>query len=210
MSFLKFQSFGKKSIAVGLFLSLFLLFPSEAKAQYVDLVQSVKEYVADPLAWAVANKVIEGVTAQTVNWINSGFQGNPAYVTNPGQFFLNVADNQASNFLSSTALNQLCSPFKAQVRLALVRNYLRDNQNFSCTLSKISNNYDQFINDFNQGGWDGWFEMTQNDQSNPYGAYLQTQNALATNIGNAQENYKDQLNWGRGFLSFEKCKSGTE
>ncbi len=190
----------------------FLVIPLQAHAQYFDVVQATKELVADPIAWIAADQIIKGITAQTVNWINSGFQGNPAYVTDPGQFFLNVADNTAGQYLStnSAAMNALCSPFRAQVRLALVKNYLSQNQVYACNLTTIKNNYEQFTRDFDQGGWSGWFEVTQNNQNNPYGSYLDNQNQLSIQIGNAQNKYSKQLDWGRGILSWEKCPAGHE
>ncbi len=166
-----------------------------------------KEYGLDAAAWFAANLVIKKMAAQTVNWINSGFKGNPAYVTDPNQFFLDIGDDAVSNFISrNPALNNLCSPFKAEVRLALVKNYLSDEGgNYSCTLSKIKDNYDQFMGDFTQGGWDGWFEITQNDQNNPQGAYLNARDQMYIQIGNQQNKYQKQIDLGNGFLSYEKC-----
>ncbi len=171
-----------------------------------------KEFGLDAVAWFAANLIIKKMVASTVNWINNGFKGNPAYVTDPSQFFLDVGDETASYILSNTNLNQLCTPFRAQVRLALVKNYLSEtsNQSYSCSLDLLKNNYDAFINDFDQGGWDGWFELTQNSQNNPYGAYMNAQNQLSIEIGNTQNKYQQQLAQGRGFLSLERCKPGTE
>lgn len=173
-------------------------------------LEKVKHYVLDPLAWAVAKRMINRLTVQTVNWINSGFQGNPAYLTEPGQFFLNVGDDVASKFLSETSLSQLCTPFKAEVRLALLKNYLStdSSENYSCRLDILKNNYDQFTQDFSVGGWDGWFEVTQNSQNNPYGVYIDTQNQLAKKIGESVQKYQKQLDYGDGFFSFEVCPQG--
>lgn len=202
-----------KKLFVAFFITLTLVSISPSKVQAADggagWTLVAKEYGIDGLAWFAANRILKKITAQTVNWINNGFQGNPAYVQDPGQFFLDIGDSTASKFLSGSSLNQLCSPFKAQVRLALVKNYLDDTDaNFSCSLSILKNNYDQFTQDFSVGGWDGWFEMTQNSQNNPYGSYLAAQNALNINLGNQQAKYQDQLRWGSGFLSFEKCPDG--
>lgn len=187
-------------------LSLIILFPQKTQAQYVDIAANVREYVVDPTFYALGTVALQKLTAQTVNWINSGFKGNPAYVTDPGQFFLDVGDQTASYFLSTNGvLNNLCSPFRAQVRLALVKNHLDDTQDFSCTLGTLEQNYNAFTNDFSQGGWDSWFNVSQNNQNNPYGSYLEAKNQLAYEIGTAKQNKRDQLQQGNGFLSFEKC-----
>jgi len=175
-------------------------------------VQYTKNFILDGLANAVAKQIIRGITAQTVNWINTGFKGNPAYITNPDQFFLNVGDNVAAQFLSqSSVLSQLCSPFSAKVRLALVTRYLTDtNKNYTCTIDKVVQNYDNFTNDFSQGGWTGWLSMTQSSQNNPYGAYLTAQDSLRIDIGNQKTKFSEQIKTNQGFLSFQKCvKHGT-
>jgi hypothetical protein len=46
----------------------------------------IKETVADGIAWAVAKLVVREMTTSIVNWINSGFKGNPAFVTDLGGF----------------------------------------------------------------------------------------------------------------------------
>jgi hypothetical protein len=169
-----------------------------------------KEFVGDAILSFIVKSIIRQLTAQTVNWINSGFKGNPAFLTDPNQFFLNIGDNVVSKFLSENGtLNQLCSPFKAQVRIALVKNYLNDQNNYSCTIDRVLQNanstYDQFVNDFSRGGWDAWFSMTQNSQNNPIGAYIEARNEMELQVSLGKYKYNQQLDWGKGFLSYEKC-----
>ena len=84
----------------------------------------VKETLLDGVAWFAAKLIVQKLTAETVNWINSGFQGNPAFVTDPGQFFLDVGMmSYRESYQTNGFTNSLCSPFKIQVRLALVKNY---------------------------------------------------------------------------------------
>lgn len=173
----------------------------------LNMGQYIKTFIGDPLAVAIARGIIRQLTAQTVNWINSGFRGNPAFVTNPDQFFLNTADNVAARFLSTnSALNQLCGPFKASVRLALAKSYLNQTmENYACSLGTLEQNFDNFTRDFSQGGWDGWFAMTQNNLNNPYGAFLTAQQNLDTQISAQFGKKQKELDWGRGFLSWNKC-----
>lgn len=232
MSFLFYNKQIRKSLLIFIFVSIvFSSIPEKTNAQWVTFdvptevssvggtvaggttaMKSVKDiatYIADKFARAFTRAAIRGLTQSTVNWINNGFKGNPSFVTDPGQFFLDVADTSASQMLSETSLNKLCTPFKAQVRLALVKNYLQDNNNYSCTLSTLKNNYEAFTQDFSQGGWEGWFEMTQTSGGNPYSAYFAAQNQLAIQVGNQQIKYQKQMDLGTGFLNFEKCKPGT-
>ncbi|TSC70557.1 MAG: Uncharacterized protein CEO12_278 [Parcubacteria group bacterium Gr01-1014_46] len=184
--------------------------PNKTYAVYTDVANTLKEYGLDSVAYMVAKTVTRKLTTKTVNWINSGFKGNPGYIQNPDQFFLDVGDDLASQFLSQAGVNKLCSPFKAQVRLALVKNYIDDSKNYSCTLSILKNNYDAFTRDFSQGGWEGWFEVSQNSQNNPYGAYLDTKNELSIRIGTEREQKQKQIDLSGGFLNLQRCPKGME
>ncbi len=197
-----------KKIALSFLIALVLLtsFPQKANAQYVDVGNAIKEYVADTLAYQFENLVVKKITSQTVTWINSGFEGKPAFIENPDEFFLNLADDTAGDFFAKKNLDGLCTPFKAQVRLTLVKNYLsNDSRNYACNLSKLKDNYDQFMQDFSKGGWEGWFEVTQNDANNPFGAYFQAQTNLSRKQEVKKTKYNKQLEYGSGILSLEKC-----
>ncbi|MFZ2694010.1 MAG: immunoglobulin-like domain-containing protein [Minisyncoccia bacterium] len=174
----------------------------------IQLAKSFAMFAANTLAWRYAKSLVQDITGSTVNWINSGFEGNPAYITDPSQFFLDIADDTAGEFLSGTRLNVLCTPFRGPVRLALLNSYLRNtnNQQYACTLSKILNNYDAFTNDFSVGGWDGWFEVTQSTGGNPYYVALSTQNEMLDKVASEQTIYKEQSTQSGGFLSMEKCR----
>lgn len=95
----------------------------------------VKDTGLDAIAWQVGRSILKGITAQTVNWINSGFKGKPAFLTNPEKFFQNQADLQLERILGND-LNLLCQPFAIQVRLALVKTYLQEARPPANALSK--------------------------------------------------------------------------
>lgn len=170
----------------------------------------LKDFALDTVAWTAANMVIERLTASTVNWINSGFQGSPAYITDPERYFLDLGDKVAGDFImNDPRLSQLCGPISARVRIALTTNYLGERP-WSCTLSQVGNNLENFMNDFSQGGWDNFFEITQKQQNNPIGAYLQAQNELNIQLASRSESAKMQLGWGTGFLSKKVCARYSE
>ncbi|MCX6703353.1 MAG: hypothetical protein NTV02_01520 [Candidatus Zambryskibacteria bacterium] len=171
----------------------------------------MKTYVLDTVATAFARAILRKLTAQTVNWINTGFQGNPAFVTDPGQFFQDVGDRTAAEYFlgPGSKLNVLCSAFRPQVRLALVKNYLQEDQfNSQCTFSRIGANFENFTKDFSKGGWDAWLTMTQENQNNPYGAYVDASKQLSLRVGIENTKYDKQLLQGKGFLSYEVCPPG--
>ena len=102
-----------------------------------------KEFVLDGLAVALTKQIIRQLTASIVNWINSGFEGSPSFISDPGSFFLDVADQVTGAFLAKVGgpLTQLCSPFSIDIRLALAFKY-RPNipKRYTCTLNTIIKN----------------------------------------------------------------------
>ncbi len=169
-----------------------------------------KEFGFDQVAWAVARAAVQSITQSIINWINSGFQGSPAFVQDLEQHLLNIADQTAGNFIyNDPALNFLCSPFQLDVKIALATAY-RESQNFAeeaqCTLTDVTNNVDGFINgSFQEGGWSSWFELTQNPVNTPTGAYLAAETEMYARIVDEQGQAIEELSWGDGFLSFKVC-----
>lgn len=166
-------------------------------------------YTIPGLTWdligiTIAKIALEQILQATTDWINSGFEGNPAYATDPAQFFTNIADGIAGDFIAGSDLAFLCSPFQIRVRLAL-QQYHTQRRQFQCTLTQVVGNIDAFYNDFSKGGWKGWFSMTQNNTNNPYGAYLEAQIELDSRIASAIGIQDKQLSWNSGFISWAEC-----
>ena len=171
----------------------------------------VKEYGLDGVFFALANLIIQRISASTVNWINSGFKGSPAYVVDPGAYFKDIGDKVAGQFIySNPNLNFLCSPISMRIKLALAQNYSQQNINWQCSLTDVYGNMEDFINDFERGGWTKFFQLTQERQNNPIGAYLQAEGELARRVAAAVGEKDKELSWGAGFMSFKKCPAGRE
>ena len=165
--------------------------------------KSAKDFL-DFGARIVAQIAIQQIINSTVDWANNGFEGNPAYATDPKQYFSNIADGVAGEFILGSDLDFLCSPFRTQIRLALSKQ-LTERRQFQCTFTGVLGNLDGFYGDFNQGGWDAWFSMTQNSANNPYGAYLEAKIELDSRVAEAVGLQDKQLGWNSGFISWSEC-----
>src|SRR3989344_3615813 len=172
-----------------------------------DKKNNQKERTLDSIWMLMAKTTIRQITTSTVNWINNGFQGGPAYVTDVRGFLLDLVDAQTANFIEGTALELLCSPWRMDIKIALSLPSAGFREDVRCTLSDIVANIDDFINgDFSQGGWAGWIELTT--QNNPYRDYLRSASELNARIEQAQGEEMKLLDWGNGFLSYKKCEEG--
>ncbi len=102
------------------------------------------------IAKIAARKLISTITRATVEWINSGFEGNPAYVADIDRFLTGpggVGDQVVGQFFAdSKNLAFLCDPFKIQVKLALQLSYGYGLEGIGCTLTQISRNINNAAN----------------------------------------------------------------
>ncbi len=175
----------------------------------------LKNFKLDRLATMIAKQLLHQMTISVVTWINSGFNGSPAFLTNPQAFFLDSADQVTGEFLASGGLSSLCSPFSLNVRLSLALSQTSlMSQRYRCTLGGIVANANGTINgfvsgDFSQGGWPAFISMTTEPQNNPYGAFLYAQSDLNARISARHNAITADLQLGKGFMSWQSCKDVT-
>lgn len=174
-----------------------------------------KEFILDGILKASMQVVISNLTNSIVTWINSGFQGNPAFIDDPAGYFTDVGDQVAGNFIAGTELGFLCQPFQLDIRVALAINYSSSfTQRNYCRLSDTINNTENFAKftsgDFSQGGWNTWFEVTQNPSNNPIGAQFIAQTEMTKRIFDELNIKEEELSWGNGFLSYRDCLESDE
>ncbi len=117
----------------------------------VQAANTAKNAAKEPITFVgcltnVIGKVaLQQITISVVNWINSGFNGQPSFVTNYQQFFTNVADLSAGQFIQGSGLAFLCSPFQAQIKIAIAQSYANKGAQ-SCSLTGIIKNVTNFMN----------------------------------------------------------------
>lgn len=206
-------------------------FPKKAEAFIVidptNLVQNtvsavasaadhVKDYVLDTLVWQVGNIAIQSMTKSLVNWINSGFQGSPAFVTDLRGNLRGVGDAVARQFFTELAMQDIATtPFQDKVLDAVRLGYYLHTSPESYytknpyTLNQVSANDKAFLNgDFSQGGFNAWFATVMNPQNNPYGAQMALNSTLTNIVGGATGDRQQEISWNRGFLSWRgECKA---
>jgi hypothetical protein len=173
-----------------------------------------KENIWDAIGYCLINGLITYFSQATINWINGGFEGSPAFVQNPTQLLKDIADQEAGGLIQELGGGFLCGDFKPQVQIALLENYTQGNSAYrrrsQCTLSQVVKNVEAFKQDFNQGGWKGWFSLTQVPQNNSVGAYLMAEQELRTRVNKSQTRTSTELDWNSGFLSFKKCQTDAK
>ena len=172
------------------------------------------------IAWALAKVAIQSITKSTVNWINSGYQGSPAFVTDISKSLRQTGDAFANQFVNQLVTQEsLQSPFINQVAQAVgAAYYLDTNKNaiawqLKYTLNTVTANDRAFINgeNFHEGGFNAWMAMTQNPANNPFGANFIAGERMSQQVAAAANNKLKELDFGKGFLSWKgDCQASNQ
>ncbi len=173
----------------------------------------------DSMAYCIVNSLVEYVANSTIAWANTGFNGSPSFISNTDNFFENIADTEAGNFINSLAGTvtgggvNLCSKLNVSIQLGLSNYYSKSAKidKSSCTLTKIVKNVDSFMDgNFEEGGWTGWFSMTQNASNNRIGATILATDELYARISAKNNTAKLELGLNNGFLNYKKCDKKSD
>lgn len=179
-----------------------------------DSTLNLKEFTLDGIAWAIAKQVVSNMVSSLVDWINSGFQGSPAFVQDLGGFLLQAADEAFATFIKDGSF--ICSPFRLDVQIAVAVKYDQSRRNDppTCTISGIFNNFEAFIDgEFSEGGWNDWFKVTSRPNVyTEYGSILSAEATARARVINAKGEELNILDFGNGFLSGKLCETaeGTD
>ena len=177
----------------------------------IELSNLIQSRVLDCFARTVAHAALEQIARSTIQWINSGFNGSPSFVNNYDQFFTNVADKAAGQFLQGSALSFMCSPFKLQVKIAIAKSYAYSRGQGTggqCSLTSVVKNVNSFMNgDFSSGGWPGLLSFMGEPTNNPYGAFSAGSIGISLATANAVGSNALDLSLSGGFLSIKQPKN---
>lgn len=183
-----------------------------AAKEVLQIKSWAKDGILDGLAWMIAKAILSRMTGQIVSWINSGFNGSPAFVQDLDSFLLDVADNELGMLLEEIGgpFSFICEPFKLDISITIATIYAQERESGSagaCTLTGALENIENFIGgDFASGGWDAFFRVTQEPEIyTPAGAAMSARDDLNRLIVNAQGEEKTLLEFGDGFLSRREC-----
>jgi hypothetical protein len=182
-----------------------------------DTLSWTKDGGLDMLAWGLAKATISGMVSSLIDWVNSDFQGRPAFVADLGGFLLDIADQEIGNVISDLGRvgSFICSPFRLDVQVAVAMQYAQfrggdaEQSAPTCTLTGVIDNIQGFISGVDPGnGLADWLTITATPQTyTPYGAVLSAQATARARIINAQGEEIKLLEFGGGFLSQSVCQA---
>jgi hypothetical protein len=177
----------------------------------------LKEISLDQIGFFLAKAFISQLLQSMIVWINSGFEGSPAFIQDLDRFLLNVADEAVGEFIASDIGgigSFICEPFRLNIQAALALQYqqarsgkLRDRG--ACTLTGVINNLEEFFEGEldRDNFWKQWMVVTTNpERYTPYGQFMEAEAELAVTLQNRRGEQVQIANWGSGFLSGKICE----
>ncbi|MBI5139583.1 hypothetical protein HZA26_03165 [Candidatus Nomurabacteria bacterium] len=178
-------------------------------------IKDVLKEIGRQVLMQIARKALQQITKSTVNWINTGYWGNPLFLENPKSFFQDIAKYEIRTLVTIFGYDSRRFPYGKDWSLNIINSYKRQlEDNAAYTLSNVINDpvlLQDYRTNFATGGWNGFLVNTQYPQNNYLGfTMLATEEAarrLDGTIQNNAEKVTATLQQGLGFLSPQNCPS---
>ncbi len=181
-------------------------------------IKNVAKEVFRQFLMLTARRLLSKITQNTINWINTGFHGNPLYIENSKSFFGDIAKTEVRTLVDLFGYDSHRFPFGKDFALSVINSYQRqlaDNAEYS--LSRVINDpvlLRAYQSDFNVGGWNTFFLNTQYPQNNYIGFNMLATETLARRLEGTVQNNAQKVNTAldrsMGFLSPQTCPSNPQ
>lgn len=176
--------------------------------------ENARNFILNGIAWTLAKQALSMMVSSIIDWVNSGFEGSPAFVQDLQGFLTDVLDEVAGDYINYIVGGDsfICSPFRLDIAGALNLRYSNARRgrpdNEGCSFSTIVGNVEDFLagNFASGGGWEQWLRVTARPNTTPYGGLLEAEAELNIRLVNARNEEIEVLRWGQGFLSNEVCE----
>ncbi|HVY36033.1 MAG TPA: hypothetical protein VG982_02035 [Candidatus Paceibacterota bacterium] len=160
-----------------------------------------REACLNGVAYAIEKNLLQQVIQKMLTFVNTGMNGNPLYVRDIDSYLKTVSDQRISIFLDNVLSDNPI--FGNAIRSIVTENVtgLSDGLINKVMDTPEAKAYQNFQNDFNNGGWEAFL----NPRNSPIDAIFNAADNLSRDISTEQQNVKDQLQRNSGYLDVQKC-----
>lgn len=160
----------------------------------------------DRMAHEQSQRALRGVVDNMVDFVNTGMDGDPAFVQNIPQFLQGRVDQRVQNFIDQLG-SRMDTPFLADIQNALQQVHTQNMRGEIPGYNASQVDIQAFLGgDFAQGGWGGFAQIINDPSANtPLGAHLTAEQEMSRFTQGVTEEELTKLNWGDGFRSIEQC-----
>lgn len=182
--------------------------PAPASAAVLELEQFTKDNILDQIARIIVNTIVATFYNSFLKWIQSGFQGPPAFVKDFQKTIIRQSAAQgAALFRTNLAATGLCPPFgtgrggQVSDPTGTVRAYI----DLKCTIANAATRLPQFFQSFQQGGgWNTW-DQVLSPNNNAFGMYALMLDFKSAEKSNKVQENRDKYAAGQGSLGIRTC-----
>src|SRR3989344_2098919 len=147
----------------------------------------LKERDLDCLLFVATQAILEEITGSTIGWVNTGFAGDPFYLSDPDAFFASLEDQVTLSYFENKLTSApIPSNYRNTVLNTLARSRTRVtlDELLDCPLgNKIDN---LFTEASPSVGWDNFLTVMTNPACTPQGSYAIAHNELSREIASVK------------------------
>ncbi len=171
--------------------------------------QKAKECALMSISNTMKKQVVNKVSQSVINWINSGFDGKPVYVTDPYQVFRSVKEQVVDEVIYGGKTLKYISPDdELSLKFALNNYYFTGKKRGELSYQpKPDKDLKPKKGDFY---WDNYLERSLNTANNPIMRFQNIVDDIDNTIATRQSVIQQEIARGRGYLSIRKCDEGWE
>lgn len=172
---------------------------------------TTKEFSLDPLVRILVFTTLQTMTSQVTGWITGDEGRGVGFVKNLEQELTNAVDARAGEYLSRLATINLCSlNLKTYIQMKLgvprVGNFRHLNPQLSCKLTGIVDNVENFYDNFDNGGWNAFLNVSLIPENNYYGASAIAEQNYLLAQASAANTLLEKAGLGTGFKGVQLTK----
>lgn len=157
----------------------------------------------DAVGYCLVNMIISYIAQSTIQWVNSGFNGNPAFINDPSGFLQGIADIEANIFLDQLGGGFLCEPYQSQVQQSIHSIYLQDYpQASTCSFTQQQGEEGASLEEFLNGDITTYqaLRAITGRNNNIYDLTWDAQRQLEATIDAEISEHLRNLDYGNGFF----------
>ncbi len=175
---------------------------SQKEAEDNARARSCQNFIERTALATLKKRLLDMMVDQIIGWIQGN--GKPQFITDYKAFLKNAGNVAVGDLIQDAGWGRVCEPFRAKLRLQLQLQNTVFSERASCSLNSVINNFEDFYNDFAQGGWLAYNEMWK-PANNQYGALILANDEMDRRRAEAERAAELQAIAGKGFTGQTQC-----
>lgn len=183
------------------------------KAEEAKAAESFNENCLKGIAITLAKNQLTAMTKYTMNWITTGFNGDPMYVRDVNSYMDSLTTGILKDelYVFGSIDNQKYYPYGRAYARGQIEAYKGSQDTYKTLVQDLTNyiepgaTLESYSHNFLEGGWSGWRALTERPANNPLGFNLKAKENLEGKKAVTVETSKEEIQRGGGIFDQKKC-----